>query len=161
MSKSISKEQFRFLFNKQILNVVGSAQEGLQSIKLKKFLEVVMKIDLDKAYDKVNWNFHILVLLQISMSLKVVNWIMGYVPSTFFVVLIDGCPLKCFKDTRGLRQGSPLSPFLFLLVAKCFESINLFSKVCKLNQRNSSSRYNMANSSFVCRRCFTLWGWYS
>jgi hypothetical protein len=54
VSTFISKEQFGFLFNWNILDVIGSAQEGLHTIKLKNILAAVTKLDLAKAYDKVN-----------------------------------------------------------------------------------------------------------
>jgi hypothetical protein len=53
LSKVILEEQFGFLFNRQIHDVVGTAQEGLHTIKSDKFPKVVMKIDLAKVYDKV------------------------------------------------------------------------------------------------------------
>jgi hypothetical protein len=77
-----------------------------------------MKIDLSKAYDKVNWLFLRLVLFQIGLSLQSVNWIMGCVESANFAVLINGSPSGFFKASRGLKQECPLSPFPFLLVAE-------------------------------------------
>jgi hypothetical protein len=46
------------------------------------------------------------------------NWIMGYLESINFAVLINGSPSSFFRATRGLRQGCPMSPFLFLLIAE-------------------------------------------
>jgi hypothetical protein len=54
LSTFILEEQFRFLFNRQILEAIGSTHEGLHTIKLKKIPTTVMKLDLAKAYDKVN-----------------------------------------------------------------------------------------------------------
>ena len=45
-----------------------------------------------------------------------VNWIMGCLTSTNFVVLINGMPSKFFSTTKGIRQGCPFSPLLFILV---------------------------------------------
>ena len=52
------------------------------------------------------------------MSLEVVEWIMGCLQSTSFSILINGSPTNFFLPTMGIRQGSPLSPFIFLLVVE-------------------------------------------
>jgi hypothetical protein len=77
-----------------------------------------MKLDLSKAYDRVLWTFFHLMLLQIGFSLKVVKWIMGCISSTQMMILINRFVGPLFKPSRGFRQGFPLSPFLFLLVAE-------------------------------------------
>lgn len=56
------------------------------------------------------------MLLQIGLPLNATNWIMVCVTSLNFLVLINGSPSKFFKSQRGLSQGCPLSPLLFLLV---------------------------------------------
>jgi hypothetical protein len=57
LSKSLSLEQFGFLKGRKILDVVGVAQECLHNIKSKKLKALVLKLDLQKAYDCVNWDF--------------------------------------------------------------------------------------------------------
>jgi len=64
----------------------------------------------------VDWGFLRLVLLQVGTILEAIDWILGCVSSAKFVVLINGNPTRFFKSTRGLRQGFPLSPLLFLLI---------------------------------------------
>ena len=56
-------------------------------------------------------------MIQIRLDLAIVNWIMGCVQSTSFAVLINGSPSNFFRASRGLREGCPLSPFLFLIIA--------------------------------------------
>lgn len=116
LSVGISKEHFGFLFNRQILDAIGSAQEVFHSVKSKKSLALILKLDLEKAYDMVNWAFLRLVLLQIGLSLLVTNGIMACVYSGNFALLFNGSPIDFFKASRGVRQACPLSPYLFLLV---------------------------------------------
>jgi hypothetical protein len=91
-------------------------QEVIHSIKVKNKKASVLKLDLVKAYDRVDWGFLRLVLLQVGLSLEATDWIIGCVTSKKFVVLINGKPTRFFKSSRCLRQGFPLSPLLFLLV---------------------------------------------
>ena len=83
---------------------------------------MVLKLDLVKAFEKVNWSFHRMVLLQIGIPGTFVNWIVGCVDSSNFVVLINGTPYNFFPVSRGIRQGCPISPLLFILI---IESLSL------------------------------------
>ena len=88
----------------------------MHSIKVEKKKVLIFKLDLVKAVDRVNWTFIRLVLLQIGSPLCGVNWIMGCVVSSNFAVLINGLPSDLFIISRGIRQGCPLSPLLFILI---------------------------------------------
>jgi hypothetical protein len=112
------KGTIRLLEGRQITDAIGVVQEALHNIKVKNIKALVLKLDLIKAYDRVDWGFLRLVLLQVGMSLEATDWIMGCVSTANFVVLINGSPTSFFKSTRGLRQGFPLSPLLFLLVVE-------------------------------------------
>ena len=112
----ISQEQFGFLKNRQIVDPIGIVQESLHSIKSKHLCAFILKLDLIKAFDRVNWTFICLILIQIRAPLQLVNWIMGCVSSATFAVLINGTPSNFFPASRGIRQGCPLSPLLFILV---------------------------------------------
>jgi hypothetical protein len=57
------------------------------------------------------------------LNINTVNWIMGCLQSTSFAVLINGSPSHFFKASRGLRQGCPLSPFLFLIIAEALRRL--------------------------------------
>jgi hypothetical protein len=83
-SKGISKEQFGFLENRLINEAIGIEQETLHSTKTKKSKALILKLDLIKAYDRVDWSFLSLVLLQIGINLEATDWIMGCVSSQFY-----------------------------------------------------------------------------
>ena len=84
LDKAISTEQYGFLKNRKILEHMGITQEILHSIKTKKLKALVLKLDLVKAFEKVNWTFLRLVLLQIGVHVDGVNWIMGSIISSNF-----------------------------------------------------------------------------
>eukprot|EP00253_Pinus_taeda_P004076 PITA_04076 len=116
--RNISMEQFGFLDGRQIHEGIGVAQEVIHSVKQKKKKGMVLKIDLSKAYDRINWLYLRLLLTHLGFNYSFISWIMGCISNVSFVVLINGAASPFFKSQRGLRQGCPLSPLLFLLVAE-------------------------------------------
>ncbi|GJY20659.1 RNA-directed DNA polymerase, eukaryota, reverse transcriptase zinc-binding domain protein [Tanacetum coccineum] len=77
---------------------------------------VVMKVDIQKAYDIVNWQFLEDILVGFGFHSKMVNWIMKCVSTTSFSIYINGECCGYFIRGRCLRQGDPMSPYLFTLV---------------------------------------------
>jgi len=107
LSIGISKEQLGFLEGRQITDATGVAQEYLHSIKVKNSKFVVLNMDMLKAYDRMDWGFLRLALLQVGLSLEAKDWIMECVWTTNFVVLINCSPSRFFNSAKGLRQGCP------------------------------------------------------
>lgn len=116
LDKFISPQQFGFLKNRQISEPLAITQEILHTVKTKNRCALILKLDLSKAFDRVNWSYIRLILLQIAVPLVGVNWIMGCLSSAIFALLINGSPSSFFSASRGIRQGCPLSPLLFILV---------------------------------------------
>lgn len=132
LGASVSGEQFAFLPNRHISDAVGVAQECLHSIKSKRLCAFVLKLDLQKYYGSVDWDLLRLILLQIGLPVEVVNWIYAYCSTHSFAVLINGTPSDYFHGNWGLRQGCPLSPYLFILA---MEALSLL--ITKTRQQGS------------------------
>ena len=76
---------------------------------------MVVKIDLEKAYDCLEWSFIKMVIEHFGFSENMIRLIMSCVSSTTIALLFNGSKLESFQPLRGIRQGDPISPYLFLL----------------------------------------------
>ena len=76
---------------------------------------MVVKIDLDKAYDRLEWSFIKMVLEHFGFPENMIRLILSCVSSTTTALLFNGSKLESFHPSRGIRQGDPISPYLFLL----------------------------------------------
>jgi hypothetical protein len=81
---------------------------------------VFCKLDMEKAYDHVDWNFLIYMLRRCGFGERWCMWIKHCISTVRYSVLINGVPSGFFGSSRGVRQGDPLSPFLFVLVMEAF-----------------------------------------
>ena len=112
----ILESQNAFLKGRQILDFFLIAFECLDSRLKAGVPGVLCKLDIEKAYDHVNLEFLMFLLQQCGFSDKWRRWIRCCISTVKFSILIKGCPFDFFGSYRGLRQGDPLSLFLFDIV---------------------------------------------
>lgn len=78
----------------------------------------MIKLDMTKAYDRLSWLFMTKVLRKMGFCERLVGLIFGIVSNNWYSILINRQPYGYFKSTRGVKQGDPLSPTLFILAAE-------------------------------------------
>nr|GEY02190.1 RNA-directed DNA polymerase, eukaryota [Tanacetum cinerariifolium] len=125
ISDLISDVQSAFVANRQILDGPFIINELISWCKYKKTKAMIFTVDFEKAFDSVRWDYLDDILNKFGFGAKWRNWIHGCLNSVMRSILVNGSPTPEFKFHKGVKQGGPLSLFLFILL---MESLHLSFK---------------------------------
>lgn len=119
----IGETRCSFIPGRQGVDNIVIAQEMIHTFRKKRGRHgyMAIKIDLEKAYDRVDWSYLGGILDRVGFDKNMIKLIMFCLKSASLRVIWNGDQLEEIKPTRGLRQGDPLAPYLFVL---CMEPLN-------------------------------------
>lgn len=130
----ISPNQSAFVAGRVITDNIIIGQEIFHFLKNQRYgrkHNVAIKLDMSKAYDRVEWIFLELIMAKMGFCQRWISWMKECMASVSYSFLLDGQATWYIKPTRGLRQGDPLSPFLFLI---CSEGLSAMMQKGELDQ---------------------------
>jgi hypothetical protein len=127
LHKTVSPMQLAFLKGRSIHDNTILAHEVFHSIKKKKGNGGLMalKLDMEKAFDFMEWSFLLKILELLGFQPTWIKWISQCITTSSFSILLDGTPFGKLFPSKGLRQGDSLSPFLFILSSEILSRLLL------------------------------------
>ncbi|XP_050207383.1 uncharacterized protein LOC126656807 [Mercurialis annua] len=155
----ISENQSAFTKGRNISDNIILAHELTHHLKTRRgnqSYELALKLDMSKAYERIEWIFVKRVLRKMGFHFVWIKWIMECISSVTYSLNFNGDVHGFISPSRGLRQGDPLSPLIFIMCAECFSALllqaernQLISGVCIAPQSPSISHLLFADDSLL------------
>lgn len=127
LHKIISENQSAFIPNRLITDNVLIAHELMHSMHTKnlKTKFIALKLDISKAFDKIEWDFLVAVMKRMGFNDTWCDWIYKCMSTVTYSVLINGEPTDQINPSRGIRHGDPISPYMYII---CTEGLSALIK---------------------------------